>query len=261
MLPIGIYEKALPYDVTWRERLALAHEAGFDFVEMSVDESDERLARLDWSASERAELREATAVTGVPIITMCLSGHRKWALGSASPDIRERGLEIMRKAVKFCADTGIRTIQLAGYYVYYEPHDAGSMERYQDGLAQGLTWACQAGVMLALENVDGNDVDSINKAMIFVNQFNSPWFQVYPDVGNLGEHGLDVCAESGARLRASGGRPRQRHATGRASAGAVRMWMCALRGCISPVDRDAVHWPGDAGNVERRFARLAPHHP
>ena len=195
MLPIGIYEKALPYDVTWRERLALAHEAGFDFVEMSVDESDERLARLDWSASERAELREAVAVTGVPIITMCLSGHRKWALGSASPDIRERGLEIMRKAVKFCADTGIRTIQLAGYYVYYEPHDAGSMERYQDGLAQGLTWACQAGVMLALENVDGNDVDSINKAMIFVNQFNSPWFQVYPDVGNLGEHGLDVCAE------------------------------------------------------------------
>ena len=57
MLPIGIYEKALPYSGTWRERLAMAQEAGFDFVEMSVDESDERLARLDWSAGERAELR------------------------------------------------------------------------------------------------------------------------------------------------------------------------------------------------------------
>ena len=195
MLPIGIYEKALPYDVTWRERLALAREAGFDFVEMSVDESDERLARLDWSASERAELREAVAATSVPILTMCLSGHRKWALGSASPDICERGLEIMRKAVRFCADTGIRTIQLAGYYVYYEPHVPETMERYRDGLAQGLEWASQAGVMLALENVDGNDVDSITKAMIFVDHFNSPWFQVYPDVGNLGEHGLDVSAE------------------------------------------------------------------
>ena len=126
---------------------------------------------------------------------MCLSGHRKWALGSASPEIRERGLEIMRKAVKFCADTGIRTIQLAGYYVYYEPHVPESMERYRDGLAQGLEWASQAGVMLALENVDGNDVDSITKAMIFVDGFNSPWFQVYPDVGNLAEHGLDVCGE------------------------------------------------------------------
>jgi L-ribulose-5-phosphate 3-epimerase len=194
-LPIGIYEKALPYNGTWHERLGLAHDAGFDFVEMSVDESDERLARLDWSPGERAELREAVAATGVPILTMCLSGHRKWALGSASPEIRARGLEIMRKAVKFCADTGIRTIQLAGYYVYYEPHVAESFERYRDGLAQGLEWASQAGVMLALENVDGNDVDSITQAMIFVDGFNSPWFQVYPDVGNLGEHGLDVCGE------------------------------------------------------------------
>jgi len=195
VLPIGIYEKALPYSGTWRERLAMAHEAGFDFVEMSVDETDERLARLDWSASERAELRAAVAGTGVPIITMCLSGHRKWALGSASPEIRQRGLEIMRKAVDFCADTGIRTIQLAGYYVYYEPHVAETFERYRDGLAQGLEWACQADVMLALENVDGNDVDSVSKAMIFVDFFNSPWFQVYPDVGNLAEHGLDICAE------------------------------------------------------------------
>jgi L-ribulose-5-phosphate 3-epimerase len=194
-IPIGIYEKALPYNLTWRARLALAREAGFDFVEMSVDESDERLARLDWSAGERAELREAVAAAGVPIITLCLSGHRKWALGSATPEIRQRGLEIMHKAVRFCADTGIRTIQLAGYYVYYEPHVAESMERYRDGLAQGLEWASQAGVMLALENVDGHDVDSITAAMRFVEHFNSPWFQVYPDVGNLGEHGLDVCAE------------------------------------------------------------------
>ena len=40
---IGIYEKALPKTVTWRERLILAKELGFDFVEMSIDETDERL--------------------------------------------------------------------------------------------------------------------------------------------------------------------------------------------------------------------------
>ena len=261
MLPIGIYEKALPYNVTWRERLALAHEAGFDFVEMSVDESDERLARLDWSASERAELREAVAATGVPIITMCLSGHRKWALGSASPEIRERGLEIMRKAVRFCADTGIRTIQLAGYYVYYEPHVSESMERYQDGLAQGLEWASQAGVMLALENVDGNDVDSITKAMIFVDHFNSPWFQVYPDVGNLGEHGLDVCAELERRSRAPGGHPRQGYAAGRAATSAFRPGHRAFRGRVPQAGRDALRRPGDAGDVERRLTRRVAHHP
>ena len=45
---LGIYEKALPVDVSWQERLTIAKDLGFDFVEMSIDESDARLARLDW---------------------------------------------------------------------------------------------------------------------------------------------------------------------------------------------------------------------
>jgi L-ribulose-5-phosphate 3-epimerase len=194
-LPIGIYEKALPFNVDWHERLAKAREVGFDFVEISVDESDERLSRLDWSATERANLRAAIANNGVPIITMCLSGHRKYPLGSADPATRQRAYDIMQKAVDFAVDVGVRVIQLAGYYVYYEPHTDDSLPRYQEGLAQGLEWASKAGVMLALENVDGNDVDSVTQAMYFVDTFNSPWFQVYPDIGNLSEHGLDVCAE------------------------------------------------------------------
>lgn len=194
-IPIGIYEKALPYKLNWHERLSHAQLAGFDFVEMSVDESDERLARLNWSARERAILRDAIAKTSVPVLTMCLSGHRKYALGSASAQVRQQALDILHKAIDLSTATGIRIIQLAGYYVYYEPHDEGSFARYQESLAQGLEWASQAGVMLALENVDGNDIDSVRRAMNLVRAFNSPWFQLYPDIGNLAEHGLNVCAE------------------------------------------------------------------
>jgi L-ribulose-5-phosphate 3-epimerase len=193
--PVGIYEKALPYDLDWPARLVSARQAGFDFVEISVDESEERLARLDWSAAKRNALRQASSSEGVPLLTLCLSAHRKYPLGSASPAVRQRAADILCKAIDFCVDVGLRVIQLAGYYVYYEPHDEGSYARYREGLAQGLVWASQAGVMLALENVDGNDVDSVSQAMHFVEQFKSPWFQVYPDIGNLAEHGLDVCQE------------------------------------------------------------------
>jgi len=192
---MGIYEKALPDYPSWLQRLSSAKTAGFDFVEMSVDESPERLARLDWSSASRHDLRSAIAETGIPVLTMCLSAHRKYPLGSASPDIRQHSLDILRKAIGFAASTGIRVIQIAGYYVYYEPHVSESILRYQDGLARGIHWAAQSGVMLALENVDGEDVTSISRAMSFVKQFNSPWFQIYPDIGNLAEHGLDVCAE------------------------------------------------------------------
>ncbi|STM48012.1 L-xylulose 5-phosphate 3-epimerase [Escherichia coli] len=54
--PLGIYEKALAKDLSWPERLVLAKSCGFDFVEMSVDETDERLSRLDWSAAQRTSL-------------------------------------------------------------------------------------------------------------------------------------------------------------------------------------------------------------
>lgn len=194
-LPIGIYEKALPFNVDWHERLAVAQQTGFDFVEISIDESDERQARLDWSAQKRADLRHAIAESGVPIITMCLSGHRKYPFGSVDTAVRRRADEMMRKAITLAYDVGIRIIQLAGYYVYYEPHLAASRDRYRAGLSQALDVASQAGVMLALENVDGNDVMSITEAMRFVKDFNSPWFQIYPDIGNLAEHELSISDE------------------------------------------------------------------
>ena len=69
-IPIGLYEKALPDAMSWEERLAAAGQAGYDFIEISIDESDERLSRLDWSASERAALRRSIANTGVKIMSM-----------------------------------------------------------------------------------------------------------------------------------------------------------------------------------------------
>ncbi len=44
--------------------LKLAKQLGFDFVEMSVDETDERLSRLDWSQEQRLALVSAVAETG-----------------------------------------------------------------------------------------------------------------------------------------------------------------------------------------------------
>ncbi|VEA00267.1 L-xylulose 5-phosphate 3-epimerase [Salmonella enterica subsp. salamae] len=116
--PLGIYEKALAKDLSWPERLVLAKSCGFDFVEMSVDETDERLSRLDWSATQRASLVTAMLETGVAIPSMCLSAHRRFPFGSRDEAIRERAREIMTKAIRLARDLGIRTIQLAGYDVY-----------------------------------------------------------------------------------------------------------------------------------------------
>lgn len=192
---IGIYEKALPERADWPARLACAAEAGYRFVELAIDEAEERMRRLSWTAAERAVLRDASAQAGVPVRTLILSAHRKMPLGSASAATRAQALDLLHRTIDLAVDTGTRTVQLAGYFVYYEPHDAGSRERFLDGLRQGLEWAAPAGVMLGLETMDGSDVVSVEGALEIVRGIGSPWLQIYPDLGNLAANGLDVDRE------------------------------------------------------------------
>lgn len=194
-IPIGIYEKALPEAHDWHERLVCAAQAGYDFVEISIDESEERLRRLDWPISERKKIRRAIENSGVPIMTMCLSGHRKYPLGSAFPEIRKRALKILREAIYFASDIGLRIVQVMGYDVFYEPSTEETRARFLEGLANGCKWAGEAGVLLGLENVDHETVDSVEKALWYVYQIRSPWLQLYPDMGNLVAAGYDPSEE------------------------------------------------------------------
>lgn len=187
----GIYEKALP-PVEWPQLLDDARKAGYDFVEMSIDESGERLARLEWGTPERRRLASSCESSGVPIYSICLSAHRRYGLGSADPAVRRRADRMLDAASGLAADLGIRLIQIAGYHAYYETFDPLARMRYVAGLRAGLTRAAQRGVMLAIENIDTVDMASAEDALSLVDEVASPWFQIYPDVGNFAVHGLDV---------------------------------------------------------------------
>jgi predicted hexulose-6-phosphate isomerase len=188
-MPVGLYEKALPPELTWEERLAAAGEAGYDFIDISIDESDERLSRLDWSASDRGTLRQAIANTGVQVSTMCLSTHRKYALGSRDPKIRRQGQEIMYKAIEFAVDIGLRVVQVMAYDVFYEPSDEETRANFMEGLALSTQMASQAGVMLGLENLDTPFVENANQGLRVIKAINSPWLKLYLDMGNLAAAG------------------------------------------------------------------------
>ena len=191
----GIYEKALPRGEAWPDLLRRAARAGYHFVEISIDESDERLCRLDWSRAERRTLHEAIAAAPVTIDTMCLSGHRRYALGSVSAPQREQAHAIMRRAIDFAAEFGIRIVQVAGYDVHYEESTERTRALYLESIRTCAAWARESCVMLGLENVDCPMVDSIEAGMRIVEAMDTPWFQMYPDIGNLAAQGKDVPAE------------------------------------------------------------------
>ena len=97
---IGLYEKSMPNSLTFKEKLLCAKECGFDFLEISIDETDEKLSRLDMDKSDRLRLINDMYESGIYIRTMCLSGHRKYPLGSIDEKYYYSYREIP-KVVKF----------------------------------------------------------------------------------------------------------------------------------------------------------------
>ena len=192
---LGLYEKALPAALSWRERLDSARYLGFDFVEISIDETDERIARLHWTKAQRAAFRADMEYTGVPVMSMCFSAHRRYPMGSRDAKIRATSMELMNRAIDFAADTGIRVIQLAGYDVYYEQSGADTKQTFLENLILATEMAARQQVMLAIEIMDTDYINSITKYMWFDQVVNSPWLTVYPDVGNLSAWGNNVAEE------------------------------------------------------------------
>ena len=182
---IGLYEKAMPKTITWQEKLRCAGDCGYDFVEISIDETDDKLARLNWSSEERAELIRTMQEEGVPIRSMCLSGHRKYPFGDPDPAVRERSMEIMEKAVILADDLGIRIIQLAGYDVYYKEGNEETERLFRENLAKATLMAAARGIVLGFETMETEFMNTTEKAMHYVNLINSPYLGVYPDSGNL----------------------------------------------------------------------------
>lgn len=182
---LGLYEKSMPNTLTLEEKLRQAKAAGFDFMEISIDETDAKLSRLDMTREERKALVDAMYQAGLPIKTMCLSGHRKYPLGSRDESVRARGLEIMEKAIQLACDLGLRIIQLAGYDVYYEEGGEDTRALFLENLKKSAEMAAAAGVTLAFETMETEFMNTVEKAMAYVKLVNSPYLKVYPDSGNL----------------------------------------------------------------------------
>jgi L-ribulose-5-phosphate 3-epimerase len=181
---LGLYEKAMPGSMTIPEKMLCAAEFGYDYLELSIDETDEKLSRLDMTPHERRAMANLQFETGIRIGSICLSAHRKYPMGSPETGTRTRSLEILKKAVKLASDIGVRLIQLAGYDVYYETSTPETARFFEAGLSSSVEFAAGYGVILAFETMETPFMDTVAKAMRYVREVDSPYLQVYPDLGN-----------------------------------------------------------------------------
>lgn len=181
---LSIYEKAMPDSLSLGQKWELAKSCGYDGIEISVDESDARLARVLDPEVKRATLDEIRQ-WGIPIRTMCLSGQRRFPFGSRDGEVRRKSVELVCRAIDFSAEVGIRVIQIPGYDVWYEERGRDTEEYFAEGLREVIPYAAAAGVILAFETMENDFMNTAEKAMRYVDEIKSPYLQVYPDLGNI----------------------------------------------------------------------------
>lgn len=183
---LGMYEKAVPKNLSWKEKLLACKQAGFDWLEISIDETDEKINRLYMSKQDKEEIIQAIKETGTPILTMCFSAQRKYSLGSLGKEKHDKAMDMMQKAVDFASDIGIRIIQLAGYDCYYEESNEQSKAEFIKNLKLATEMAAKKGILLGFETMMDRDfIDTVEKGVQYSTLIGSPYLGVYPDIGNL----------------------------------------------------------------------------
>jgi L-ribulose-5-phosphate 3-epimerase len=191
----GVYEKALPAIFDWDQKTKSAKAAGFDFIELCIDENPQRIARMDLPASGARELAAIARDNGLSMHSLCLSAHRKFPLGSMDDRVVARGIELTKKTLDFANNTGLKVVQIAGYDVFYEPSSSETDARFRRGLRTITSLAEEHDVMFGLENVDAEITKTIARCMDIINAVDSRRLEMYPDFGNLSAQGVDYLTE------------------------------------------------------------------
>lgn len=192
-IKIGIYEKALTDNTDLYYLLNLLAKTRYDYLEISIDDSKNRISRLEMPKEKREKLRSYMEKKELYIYSIVLSANRSFPIGNKSIGVRDKGKLIIKKTIEFAFDLNIPVIQLAGYYSFFSDlRDGKERDRFIEALKELSKYAAWKGVMLGLENMDGKDILSIEDSINVIEDVNSPWLQLYPDIGNLVANGLSL---------------------------------------------------------------------
>ena len=201
---IGLYEKAMP-DVSWKEKLEAAKEAGYDFVEISIDASEAKIARVYMSKEERLELVKLMYEVGLPIRTMNVSALTKYALGDPDPQIEARALDIMEHAIELAADLGVRIVMIPGYDIYFGESTPETQQQFIRNLKHGAEVAAKHSVLLEMETMENDFMNTTWKGMYYVSMINNPYLGLYPDVGNMKNASVQIGCDEAQDLKQGAG--------------------------------------------------------
>lgn len=185
-IQLGIYEKGIPLSLSWHDKFKVAKEAGFDFIEFSIDGLKPRILRLDMPKEELLQIRQTAEEFKMPFHTMALTANRYYPLGDCDEHLRKQGREIVKKAIRVAEILGISIIQIAAYDVNGKESTQETIHNFLTSMNLLTDIAKEKGITLAVEVLE--DVpffSTIQKATEVLQNWGNNDIALYADTGNV----------------------------------------------------------------------------
>ncbi len=186
-MKIGINRWTMPPEWSLAECFKAAKTAGFDSIEVNIAETGE-LALTSTEAAVRG-LADSAHAAGITLSSLSSGLGWKYPLTANDPDVRRRGIEVVRAALQAARWLDVDTVLCVPGIVSADIRYDVAYERSQAALRELAPEAEASGVFIGVENVWNKFLLSPLEMARFVDEVNSPWVGVYFDAGNILSYG------------------------------------------------------------------------
>ena len=158
------------------EKMKAVKEAGFEGVE-------------PMSHMDQDDVVKALEATGLQAASVCCATHWNDTLTHPSENIRNRGVEGLKQALKDAKRYGAGSVLLVPGVVNKEVSYSDAWTRSVAQIRKAIPLAEELQVRISIENVWNNFLLSPLEAARFVDELNSPWVGWHFDIGNVIHYG------------------------------------------------------------------------
>jgi hexulose-6-phosphate isomerase len=195
----------IPGSFTFEETFACVSKAGFDGIELNVDQAGNSAHSLtmEMTGADMASIKELSMKYNLPISGISTSMWGLNPIGAVDKSIREQGFALLKKQVAFAKAFGCDGILVVPGGVSDELSIKTAWESAQQTLKDWSGYIEDCGVMVGVENVWNNFFISPFDMARFLDELSIQNLGAYFDVGNVAifsrpEHWIEIL---GSRIR------------------------------------------------------------
>ena len=172
----AVYVSMLPKELGYLDRFKLAVDVGFQGIEVGTI-GDPGVA---------AEIKEASARTGLAIHGVMNADHWRYPLSSADPEVVKRSVAGMETSLRNAKLWGAGVVLLVPGVVSADTGYRDAWTRSQKVIRERiLPLATELKIVIGIEEVWNKFLLSPLEMARYVDEFSSPWVKAYLDVGNM----------------------------------------------------------------------------